>query len=204
MAIDSIGGGLDATCLPQDELAVAERAVRQAAARANLAAFACDWYGVDPVGARGADLPVRLAAAEFATMCDVLGLETGPGRSPGTCRGCGTTLPMSSAFHQGTGYNTGHCWACVNGTPARPATEAKPATPSSYRGGVGRCAYCHRDYHLDGGGRFRTHPAWVLLRGIRRRVDRDCPGSGQRADEQPQPPEPHHTTAWGRTTVGEA
>lgn len=77
-AQEGIDSGFAATYVPQDVAAARLREANQRAARGNLAAMCCDWYAVDPTrpvppGHAGA----ALAAADFALLCEALGLDGG-------------------------------------------------------------------------------------------------------------------------------
>jgi hypothetical protein len=206
-AQDRIAGGMDATYVPQDEAHARLREAARIKARGNLAAIACEWYGVDPRRPSGPG--VQLAAQEFATLADVLGLDGDESR-PGICRECRAKLPATTKGRPDLveGRRRGLCYHCTTGLPVQRRYEPDKPTPApagNYRGGVGRCPHCDREYYLDGDGRLRSHPAWTVAAGgahVRRRYD--CPGSGEWLEDVPAAVKPHPTTAWGRSAVGAA
>lgn len=100
----------------------ARRAATARAARANLAAAACEEFG--GVEAVKADPALRQRAADrFAELLDFLGLNVLPEHQPGHCRNpeCRRVMPMLAASTTGhpsrswwrAGYCSAKCWSAA-------------------------------------------------------------------------------------------
>lgn len=196
---NALHAGLTTTRLDADEVTLRERRRKMAAARGNLAALMCSRYGVDPT-VNPAPSVASLAAAEFAELADILGLDPTPHpRGGGLCRKCRQPIPLSAVSRNvgggpSKGYKTGMCWWCSQGLQrpedAKPAVvrraddqPALSAAGSSYRGGTGHCTGCGREHHLTGEGRLRRHLGWENRAGVQVRLRFECPGSGELSRE---------------------
>jgi hypothetical protein len=89
------------------------KVVERANARANLAALVCSRHGIDVSGPVGRH-DIAAAAAEFAELSAMLGLEAAPDREPGTCRRCGGSMALNRQIRRDKRTN-GLCETCDQG-----------------------------------------------------------------------------------------
>jgi hypothetical protein len=77
-------------------------------ARGEMAAMVVDRRGgLDDVQAD--DEVLRLVAAEFATLCEALGLDVIPEHLPGVCRHCRGQIPIRAAMRGDDWTRKGFC-----------------------------------------------------------------------------------------------
>lgn len=99
------GSGMDAVRVSNDPSDEAHRREKARKARGNLAAILVERAGgLDVVKADG-----TLVAAEFAELCEALGLDGAPERAPGRCLVCGGPLSSSTMTNPTTAQRQGYC-----------------------------------------------------------------------------------------------
>ena len=98
----------------------------QRIARKNLAALICERHGVDPTAEVTSDSRTHLTAvaSEFASLTDILGLDSTPSTPLGCCPRCGEQLSLSVSrdhLRHDRGAEQHHCHE--TGTPYRRQTK---------------------------------------------------------------------------------
>lgn len=105
---DSIAGGYNTARVSAAAADEARRRRGRVKARAEMAAMVVDRRGgLDDVQAD--DEVLRLVAAEFATLCEALGLDVIPEHLPGLCRHCGGVIPVRASMRGDDWTRKGFC-----------------------------------------------------------------------------------------------